>query len=81
MGNATIVASRYCLMKRLLNILSHHLPLLSIAHETKKKKPKADYKEYKKDEKEAEKYAKAINKGMRELEDEERKEQHESLKC
>ena len=33
--------------------------------------------EYKKDEKEAEKYAKAINKGMRELEDEERKEQHE----
>ena len=38
---------------------------------------KADYKEYKKDEKEAEKYAKAINKGMRELEDEERKQQHE----
>ena len=34
-------------------------------------------KMYKKDEKEAEKYAKAINKGMRELEDEERKQQHE----
>ena len=34
-------------------------------------------KDVEKDEKEAEKYAKAINKGMRELEDEERKQQHE----
>ena len=47
-----------------------------LGHELKKE-AKADYKEHKKDEKEAEKYAKAINKGMRELEDEERKQQHE----